>query len=106
MVNFTVLHQQEATSRPQPCPAWISVCACEGGQSLVLEVVFQGLGQWKRLDVMDAFPTQSEPSYSPAQIHEGEGLRCEGENKRHIVRVQTELQQASTPGSSLVPPKP
>lgn len=47
-------------------------------QSLVLEVVFQSLWQWKCLDVMDALPTQSEPGHPSAQIHEGEGLRCRG----------------------------
>lgn len=63
-------------------PSGSPACACRAEQSLVLEVVFQGLRQWKSLDVMDAFPTQSESGYSSAQIHEGERLRCKGENKR------------------------
>ena len=62
------------------------VCLCVW--SLVLEVVLESLRQWECVDVMDALPAQSQTSYSPAQVHEGEGLRCEGrERKREMVKV-------------------
>lgn len=64
-----------------------SVCACVW--SLVLEVVLESLRQWECVDVMDALPAQSQSSYSSAQVHEGEGLRCEGQETRDVVRVQT-----------------
>lgn len=64
------------TNGPQFLPICMCVCVCVW--SLVLEVVLQSLRQWECVDVMDALSTQSQASYSPAQVHEGEGLRCEG----------------------------
>lgn len=46
--------------------------------SLVLEVALQSLRQRQRLDVMDALPAQRQPGRPPAQVHQGEGLRCGG----------------------------
>ncbi len=65
------------TNRPQFLP----ICLCVCVWSLVLEVVLESLRQWECVDVMDALPAQSQSSYSSAEVHEGEGLRCEGQER-------------------------
>lgn len=47
------------------------LCWC---QSLVLEVIFQRLGQGEALDLLKPIPTQRQAGRSPAQVHEREGF--------------------------------
>lgn len=63
--------------------------------SLVLEVVLERLRQWECVDVMDALSTQSQSSYSSAQVHEGEGLRCDGQERGATWLGSKQLVQAS-----------
>lgn len=56
---------------------FLSVCLSVRVPSLVLEVVLESLRQRECVDVMDALSTQSQSSYSSAQVHEREGLRCD-----------------------------
>lgn len=53
---------------------------CTSALSLVLEVVLESLRQWECVNVMDALSPQSQSGYPSAQVHEGEGLRCERQN--------------------------
>lgn len=73
----------------------------DGDPSLVLEVVLQSLRQRQRLDVVDALSAQSQAGRPPAQVHQGEGLRCRGERDgvnvwmwmkpRHVSTIQAFL---------------
>lgn len=70
--------------------------------SLVLEVVLESLRQWECVDVMDALSTQSQSSYSSAQVHKGEGLRCEGQERRDVVRGLTVNTNVTTDPLNLI----
>lgn len=77
------------------------VCVRVRVWSLVLEVVLESLRQWECVDVMDALSAQSQSSYSSAQVHEGEGLRCEGTREMiDMVRVQTVSFSLSSKGNT------
>lgn len=55
------------------------LCWC---QSLVLEVIFQRLGQREALDLLKPIPAQRQAGRSPTQVHEREGFSC-GARPKH-----------------------
>lgn len=73
-------HKNKGASVNPICPF---VCTW----SMVLEVVLESLRQRECVDVMDALSTQSQSSYSSAQVHQGEGLRCEGQGRQETWSV-------------------
>lgn len=65
------------------CPSWICWC-----QSLVLEVIFEGLGQRKALNFLKPFPTQRQAGRTSTQVLEREGLSW-GEGRTATIREAT-----------------
>lgn len=48
-------------------------CWCD---SLVLEVILQGLGQRKALDLLEPLPAQRQAGRTPAQVHQRKRFSC------------------------------